>query len=60
MRKVKSQNSTKLVAHPLSSNEYDARDEVNLIDIQSYPDGLYKFMLGSEMFANKTFAYYGK
>ena len=45
IKKVKPKNSTKLVVHPLSSNDFNARGQVDLIDMQSCPDGSYKFIL---------------
>ena len=45
IKKVKSKNSTKLVVHPLSSNDFNACGQVDLIDMQSCPNGPYKFIL---------------
>ena len=45
IKKVKPKNSTKLVVHLLSSNDFNARGQVDLIDMQSCPDGPYKFIL---------------
>ena len=45
IKEVKPKNSMKLVVHPLSSNDFNARDQVDLIDMQSCPEGPYKFIL---------------
>lgn len=38
-------NSSKLVIKPVISNDFNARAQVDLVDMQSCPDGSYKFIM---------------
>ncbi|CAF2396358.1 unnamed protein product [Rotaria sp. Silwood2] len=45
IKKSKPKNSSKLVVQPVISNDFNARGQVDLIDMQSCPDGPFKFIL---------------
>ena len=45
IKRAKSKNSSKLVLHPIISNDFNARRQVDLIDMRSCPDGQFKFIL---------------
>jgi hypothetical protein len=44
-KRTKPKNSTKLVIQPVISNDFNARGQVDLIDMQSCPDGPHRFVL---------------
>ncbi|CAF3237895.1 unnamed protein product, partial [Rotaria sp. Silwood2] len=45
LKRTKPKNSSKLVLRPIISNDFNARGQVDLIDMQSCPDGHFKFIL---------------
>ncbi|CAF1128400.1 unnamed protein product [Adineta ricciae] len=45
IKRSKPRNSSKLVINPILSNDFSSRAEVDLIDMQSSPDGPFKFIL---------------
>ncbi|CAF1344837.1 unnamed protein product [Adineta steineri] len=45
IKRAKPRNSSKLVIRPIISNDFNSRGQVDLIDMQSSPDGEFKFIL---------------
>ncbi|CAF4046187.1 unnamed protein product [Rotaria sordida] len=45
VKRSKPKHSSKLVINPITSNDFNSRGQVDLIDMQSCPDGPYKFIL---------------
>ncbi|CAF4733883.1 unnamed protein product, partial [Rotaria sp. Silwood2] len=45
LKRTKPKNSSKLVLRPIISNDFNARGQVDLIDMQSCPDSHFKFIL---------------
>ncbi|CAF3516224.1 unnamed protein product [Rotaria socialis] len=45
IKRAKPKNSSKLVVRPIISNDFHSRGQVDLIDMQSSPDGKFKFIL---------------
>ncbi|CAF4624581.1 unnamed protein product, partial [Didymodactylos carnosus] len=45
IKRAKPKNSSKLVVQPVISHDFNARGQVDLIDMQSCPDGPFKFIL---------------
>ncbi|CAF3998763.1 unnamed protein product, partial [Rotaria sp. Silwood1] len=45
IKRAKPKNSSKLVVRPIISNDFNSRGQVDLIDMQSSPDGKFKFIL---------------
>ena len=45
IKRAKPRNSSRLVIRPIISNDFNVRGQVDLIDMQSSPDGEFKFIL---------------